>query len=243
MTVKTAAALQQDINDRIKPGFSSQPVDIARLLTDIGDSVVSAVEGSSANTTAGKAAILDTGGALTLPGALSPAGGIKTVSGATSAFRQYLAHTGGLPARLNTDGTDATPSVTETYLALLALDFNCTVTGISIFNGSATGSGNVKVYLAASDGTLITGASSGSTAISGTDAYQRVPFTAPITLLGPRSYFVLSQYNNTGSRFNTHVFGDFPAGRLTATVYGTFPTGFTAPTTFTTGLGPIASLY
>lgn len=243
MTVETASQLQQRIADVVKPGFGSQPVDVVRLLTNIADSTAPAIDGSSANATAGKAAILGASGALTVPGALSPTGGINDVAGAAGAFAKYLVHTGGLPARVNTDGTDATPSVTETYLAMIFVPFNVTVVGISVFNGSATGSGNITVYLGTVGGALITGSQSASTAIVGTDVYQRIPFTAPITLPGPRSYFVLSQYNNTGSRFNTHVFGDSPAGKLTSTVFGTFPTSFTAPTTFTTGQGPIASLY
>lgn len=181
---------------------------------------------------------------LSVTGILTPTGGIVPYAGSPSTFRQYLAHTGGLPARVNTDGTDATPSVTETYLALLWVPVNCTITGVSIFNGSATGSGNLTAYLALASATLAAIAASASTAIAGTDVYQRVPFTGgPIAVKGPAAYFVLVQYNNTGSRFNTHIFGDFPAGKLTSTVFGTYPASFTAPTTFTTGLGPIASLY
>lgn len=243
MTIETAAQIQQRINDLVKPGFSSQPTDFLRLMTNVADSVAPVLDGSSANDTAGKAAILGTAGALIVPGAISPTGGINGVSGSAGVYTQYLSHTGGVPAQATGDGTDATPSVTETYLALILMPFNCAVTGISIFNGSATGSGSVKVYLATVAGAAVTGGASVSTAIAGTDVYQRVPFPAPITLPGPRAYFVLTQYNNTASRFNTHVFGDFPAGKLTSTTYGTFPTGFSAPSTFTTGLGPIASLY
>ncbi len=173
--------------------------------------------------------------------AFAATGGIGAAGGLSFSARNC--HTGGVKATASTDGTDATPSTTETYLAEVNVPATCTVTGVSIFNGSATGSGNITVYLGSAAGNQITGAGSASTAISGTDAYQRVPFTAPITLLGPATYFVLSQYNNTGSRFNTHIFGDFAAGKLTSTTYGTFPAAFTAPTTFTTGLGPIASLY
>lgn len=183
-------------------------------------------------------------GTLGVTGIITPTGGIFPYPGAASAFAQYLAHTGGVKASASTDGTDATPSVTETYLALLYVPVNCTVTGVSIFNGSATGSGTVTAYLALASATLAAIAATASTAISGTDAYQRVPFTGgPIAVKGPAAFFVLTQYNNTSSRFNTHIFGDFPAGKLTSTVYGTYPASFTAPTTFTTGLGPIASLY
>lgn len=205
MTVETAALLQQRINDVVKPGFASQHVDVARLLSNIADSAASAIDGSSANDTAGKAAILGAAGALTVPGALSPTAGVNFITGSPSVYAQYLAHTGGIPARVNTDGTDATPSVTETYLALLYVPANVTATGLSIFNGSATGSGNVTAYLGTVAGVAVTGGVTASTAIVGTDVYQRIPFTAPITLIGPRVYFVLVQYNNTGSRLKANI--------------------------------------
>lgn len=199
---------------------------------------------SSANSGTGKAAILGTSGAITIPGIISPTGGIFPYSGAASAFAQYLAHTGGVKASATTDGTDATPSVTETYLSLLFVPVNSAVTGVSIFNGSATGSGNITAYLALASATLAAVANTASTAVAGTDAYQRIPFAGgPIAIKGPAAFFVATQYNNTSTRFNTHIFGDFPAGKLTATTYGTYPASFAAPTTFTTGLGPIASLY
>jgi hypothetical protein len=52
----------------------------------------------------------------------------------------------------------------------------------------------------------------------------------------------LCQFNNTSQRYRSHVVGNFGAAKLTGTTYGTYPT-VTIPTTFTTALGPIASLY
>lgn len=177
-------------------------------------------------------------GAMTVRGVITPTGGIGSAGGFT--VTATSCHTGGISARVNTDGTDATPSVTETYVCEVRVPSNVTLTGISIFNGSATGSGNVTVFLADSTGTVV--ASSASTAISGTDVYQRVAFTGTYAAKGPATFYVATQYNNTSSRFNTHVFGDFCAGKITSTVYGTL-VSFTPPGTFTTGLGPIATLY
>lgn len=178
-------------------------------------------------------------GAMTVRAAITPTGGVAAAGG-FSAF-PYLVHTGGRQAILSTDGTDTTPVVTETYWAIIFVSCNMSVTGISIFNGSATGSGNVTVYLMDSTGAQV--AASASTAIVGTDVYQRIPLTGgPIAVKGPASYYIASQYNNTSSRFNTHLFGDFPAGKVTSTVFGTFAS-FTPATTFTASLGPYASLY
>jgi len=148
-------------------------------------------------------------------------------------------HTGGIPAQVSTDGTDTTPSVTETYIAEVFVAANCTCTGISIFNGSAV-AGNIKAAIATSSGAVLV--QTASTAASGTDAYQDLALSASTTLYGPATYYVLLQCNNTGYRFNSHTFGRFRASKKTGETYGTFTT-ITPPTTFTTGVGPIATLY
>ncbi len=157
-------------------------------------------------------------------------------------------HTGGEPAIATTSGTDATPVVTEIYLAEVLLPLASTVTGIAIFNGSAV-TDDVKVGLFDKNGTLIaTNATGGAgTTQAGTDAYQRIPFTAALEV-GAGAYYVGIIFDGTTSRFNAHTVGNFGAGKLTGHVYATaFETtatsGLTMPTTFTTALGPIASLY
>lgn len=151
-----------------------------------------------------------------------------------------LFHTGGVPATASTSGTDATPVITEVYIAEVFVPANVTLTGVSVMNGSAV-SGNLKVGLANSAGAVV--ATSASTAQSGTDAYQRVPFTSTYAAKGPATYYVLLFIDNTTARFNTHTFGDFGAAKQTGQVYATGFTAITPPTTFTTALGPIASLY
>lgn len=148
-----------------------------------------------------------------------------------------LIHTGGAPAKLTSEGTDTTPVVTETYLAEIYVPETVTITGVAIFNGSAV-DGNVTIGIYDINGTLV--GKSASTAQAGTDAYQRVPLA--LTLV-PGSYWVAVQMDDTDGRLNTHVFGNFGAGKLTGQTYGTMPSGIAVPTTFTTGLGPIASLY
>lgn len=176
-------------------------------------------------------------GAKTFGSAIVPTGGLGAAGGFSSSAR--LVHTGGQKPMLSTDGNDSTPSVTETYIAEVFIPANMTVTGVSLFNGSAA-AGNVKVGLANSSGVNV--AASASTAQSGTDAYQRVDFSAPYSAVGPATYYVTIQFNNTGARFNTHTFGDFGASKKTGETFGTFTT-ITPPTTFTTALGPMASLY
>lgn len=164
--------------------------------------------------------------------------GLVGAAGQTSSPR--LVHTGGMPARVSTDGTDATPVNTEVYIAEVFVPANMTVTGVAIFNGSAV-SGNVKVGLADSTGAVV--ATSASTAQSGTDAYQRVAFTGTYAAKGPATYYVLLIVDNGTARYNAHTFGDFGAAKQTGQVFATGFTTITPPTTFTTALAPIASLY
>lgn len=148
-------------------------------------------------------------------------------------------HTGGAPPRVNTDGSDAVPVITEVYICEVYVGMRTLVTGVSNFNGSVA-SGNIKVGLANSLGAVV--ATSASTAMSGTDAYQRVPFTLPYVAMAG-TYYVLLFVDNTTARVNCHTFGDFRAAKQTGQVYATGFTTITVPTTFTTALGPMASLY
>jgi hypothetical protein len=182
-------------------------------------------------------------GATTLTGALTPTGGIAAAGGSTVSPRNW--HTGASPAVVSTDGTDLTVVVTELYVAEVFVPANATITGVSVFWGTAT-EGNAKVMLFNSAGARV--ALSASTDVSGhtVDAYStRIPFSTPYAAKGPATYYVGVIADNTGHRINTHVIGDFGAGKITGLVYAT-EAGYATiavPTTFTTGLGPIASLY
>ena len=148
--------------------------------------------------------------------------------------------TGSKPAVSGTDGTDTTPSTTETYFCVIRIDRPTIITGIQLLNGSAV-AGNVTVGLADRVAAPISAAKSASTAQSGTNQYQRIPFVAAYTAV-PGEYYVVVQFSSTSARFRTHAFGGFGAEKVTGTTYGTFPTG-TDATTFTANVGPIASLY
>lgn len=176
--------------------------------------------------------------ATTVTGALTPTGGIASAGGFTTSCRNV--HTGDTPASATTDGTDATPVNTEVYIAEVFIPSNVTVTGVAVFNGSVA-SGNMKVGLADSTGAVV--ATSASTAMSGTDAYQKINFTSTYAAKGPATYYVLQFVDNSTARINTHVLGTFGASKQTGQTYSTGFTTITPPTTFTTGLGPIASLF
>jgi len=110
---------------------------------------------------------------------------------------------------------------------------------VRLFNGSVA-SGNVKYGLFDSAGTNV--ATTASTAMSGTDAYQQIAFSAPYAAVGPATYYVALQVDNSTARINMHPFGAFPASKKTGETYGTW-TSITPPTTFTADVGPMATLY
>lgn len=182
-------------------------------------------------------------GTASVSGVLTPTGGVAAAGGLTASPR--LCHTGGQPAIASTSGAELTPVVTELYLAEVFVPANMTITGAAVFWGSAT-EGNAKVALYTSAGTRV--ALSASTDVSGftADSYgTRIAFSAPYAAVGPATYYVGVICDSTDNVVNTHVVGNFGAGKITGLVYAT-EAGYatvTPPTTFTTGLGPIASLY
>lgn len=151
-----------------------------------------------------------------------------------------LVHTGAWKPLAITDGTEATCVATTTYIAQIYIPARMTVTGFSLVNATAV-AGNLTVGLADSTGAPIAAAVSATTAASGTAAYQRIPF-AVAYVANPGTYYVQLQCNNTGMKFLTHTIGDFRTTSQTSGTYGT-RVAFTPPTTFTTAVGPVGSLY
>ena len=172
-------------------------------------------------------------------GAITPTGGVAA-GGGFSVSPRSISIGSNLPL-VSTDGTDSTPVTTETYVSEVFVPCNMTVTGVALFNGSNV-TGNVTVGLADSTGAPIAAAKSASTAGSGTDAFQLIPFAAPYAAKGPATYYVQVQYDSGTARYNTHTIGIHGVTKQTSQTYGTF-TSFTPPTTFTTALGNMGGLY
>lgn len=190
--------------------------------------------------------ILLASGAATVSGGLAPAGGTTIVLA-----RPGSVHTGGLPATATAEGNNATPIITEIYYTEIFVPCNMSVTGISVFNGSVSSDDWHRALLDA-DGALVTGSATGGVTSSGTDVYQKVPFTGgAITVVGPATYFVAQICDGTTDRYNTHGNGtaelgfalNLVAGKITSQTYAAIPATNSLTLTFTTDLGPIASLY
>lgn len=152
-----------------------------------------------------------------------------------------LSSTGGVVPPTLTSGTDTTPVVTEVYLAETEVSIGGPATGIALLNGSAV-AGNVWIGLYDYSGALIASCAPAGVAQAGIAVYQQIPFTAPVQLVDGTFYIAIA-FNNVAARFRSIVVGAFGAGKLTGQVFGTPPVAPALPTTFTTNLGPIASLY
>jgi len=235
----------------LRTGLASKgsAANVLNSLNDAGaDGSVAATSGVftgavTVGTTLGVTGAVTLSSTAAVTGALTPTGGIAAAGGFS--FSPRLCHTGGMGATISTQGTNLTVVVTELYVAELFIPANCTITGASIFWGDAT-EGNAKVCLFDSAGTRV--AISASTDVSGhtVDAYStRIPFSATYAAKGPATYYLGVIADNTAHRINTHVLGDFGAGKITGLVYATEAgyASITVPTTFTTGLGPIGSVY
>lgn len=163
-------------------------------------------------------------------------GGISAALGLTA---PTVYHTGAAAPPTTTSGTDTTPATTEEFVAEVFVPVNHTSTGVAILNGSAA-AGNLQAVLYDSNGKIV--ALTASTAQSGTAAYQQIAWASAPKLKGPAKYFVGLQCSSTSARFRTHILGNFATTKKTGGTYGTF-VALTVPTTFTTGVGPVADIY
>ena len=181
-------------------------------------------------------------------------------AGYPSNYRNYLSPrlfaTGGNAATNAADFTNSTPVITELYVAELAILGPTTTTGVAVFAGSVW-SDSLKVGLFDANGVLLL--SSATTAGNTTaDAYQTFTWALDFRYnasgatfsgaaeLSPGTYYIGVILNGTTSRLNTNTVGAFGAGKITGLTYSTALVSaaltITPPTTFTTALGPVASL-
>ena len=177
----------------------------------------------------------------TTPGNLSGtgfAGYVPALANYTTINSARCIHTGGQPMISATSpGVSTIAASTNTYVAEVYVPNYVKLNGVAIYN-YATAGGNVTIYLLANNGVSI--ANSTSTAVSGTSTYQRV--ACSFAALPPGTYYIAAQFSSATNTFATHVTGDFGTVAVGGSTFGILPT-VTAPTTFTSTVGLVASLY
>jgi len=191
---------------------------------------------TSATITTLTATTINNGGVFTPTGGIAAAGGFTATPAGAINTQDYV-------PIVSTYGTDTTPTTTSVYVTTVFVPCNMTITGVTFFNGSATGNGNVRIGLYTSAGVAIAGALTAATATTGNDAYQKVDFAVAYAAVGPATYLIGFQWTSATDRFNCHPFGSacYSIAQASATV------GVTAisplPTAFVTGAAVVASLY
>lgn len=151
------------------------------------------------------------------------------------------------PTPTATSGTDVTPSATTTYYTSIHTPGDMFVTGIQILWGSASTNGNAIVAVYDEAGTLLANSALAGTATTTAAQTQKIPFTAPLLLTGPRYAIIALQMSSTSDRFRAvpaYCDGGILGGSQTGTVFGTLPSPLTiSSTAFTADKAPIVSFY
>lgn len=140
-------------------------------------------------------------------------------------------------------GTDTTPVAGTTYWSSFQLPLDKTITGMGCLNGSAASTDKNIYALYTSTGAVAANTALAGTTPTGTNAFQEIAFTTPLTAKAGR-YFMAWQTNGTTTRFRTVAASTF-LGVASASATGTFGTlpALTVPTTFTADKAPICYAY
>lgn len=170
------------------------------------------------------------------------------VNGINNPLAQYevLAPNSGGTAYTSLNSTGTTLSATTQYCIEADLPANKLLTGIAVLNGTtAGGTDKHLVALYDSAGNLLANSALAGAATSGTSAYQKFAFTSKYYAVGPAQYFACMQSNGTTDTVRMVVTGTqdtYLTKGVTGQTFGTL-SSFTAPTTFTTAVGPYSLLY
>lgn len=156
-------------------------------------------------------------------------------------------------AGTSTSGTDTAGGPTLMHTAELFVPAPLWSTGAQVLNGTAV-LGNTRFALYDAVGSLV--ATTAAAAQASTAAFQPLawaneyistpgvstPLIGRLFLPAGTYYFGVTN-DNTGSRFRTVVFGCAGGTAATVVAAATPPVTIPVPTTFTTNVGPYASLY
>lgn len=116
------------------------------------------------------------------------------------------------------------------------------VTGIQALIGATGGTDKFIYELHDSTGALVATTALAGVTVGTAGTVQQIPFTTPVSVQ-PGTYFIVVQNNGTTARIAALNSPTSPL--LTGSAAGTFGTSaaITPPTTYTAGVGPVASVY
>lgn len=149
------------------------------------------------------------------------------------------------PVATLTAGTSTTGLATSVYVTQVFIDNNASLTGIAVNNAATVGTNKYIVVLFNSSGVPLANSALAGVTTAGASSWQKIPFTAPVAVVGPAVYFVGVYINGATDTFYTiPAAGEYvgSAGSVTGQTFGTVST-ITPPSTFTAGAGPIVHTY
>ena len=158
-------------------------------------------------------------------------------------FELPFPNTGGTAyTSINTNGT--TLSATTQYCTEVNLPYNKVLTGIGVLNGTTVTTDNHLVALYDSTGKLLANSATAGVVAASASTYQDIAFTSKYYAVGPAVYYACMQTNGTHATVRMIVTGtqDTYLTYGGTSVFGTLAS-FTAPTGFTTAVGPYVILY
>lgn len=161
-----------------------------------------------------------------------------------TAFNSFMTYPMVLALATYTSVTDISG---QQWFSSIFIPTSTTLTGACQLNGSSVATDSVIVGLWSSTGTLLANSNLAGQLVATASIFQCQAFTAPVAVTGPARYFVGIQGNGThATEFTTYVTGSAPTGYavgITAPgVFGTL-TAITPTTSFTTGQGPVMTVY
>lgn len=169
-------------------------------------------------------------------------------------------NTGGTAASNTSDGAEVAVSLTAMFTAELLAPAPSWSTGVSVFNGTRTDAWTERAALYSSTGQII--ARTSAVAVTTSDIYLSLPWafefvsvSGTATALAGRLYLPAGTYyigvnayaiGGGSNKHNCVTVGAHGTSNITivaATAFDTTSLTITPPTTFTTNVGPYASLY
>lgn len=116
--------------------------------------------------------------------------------------------------------------------------------GMGMLNGTVVGTDNMLVALYGSSGILLANSAVAGALSAGASQFQNRDFLFPVCL-PPGRYFCGVQSNGTTATSNKFVSANGPVLLTTSSTgtFGTVPATITVPTTFTTAVGVVCTLY
>ena len=131
------------------------------------------------------------------------------------------------------------------YCTEIQLPYSKLITGLAVLNGTTVGTDNHLVALYDAGMNLLANSATAGVLAATASNYQQISFTTPYYAVGPSQLFGCMQSNGTTATVRmlvTQTQDQYLTTSKTGT-FGTIPATITAPTTFTTAVGPYLGLF